>query len=107
VREPTDADVLALVVDPACPAVTLQKAPVPARVVFVLPFLDFAESRDFARDDTEQAMDEAVARLGGRRIVSHDPTGAVRNLLRTVRRRPPIAREEVWFVATRTLDGPG
>jgi hypothetical protein len=107
VREPTEADVLALVVDPGCPAVTLRKAPAPARAVFVLPFLDFAESRDFTRDETERAMDEAVARLGGQRIVSHDPTRRVRNLLRTVRRRPPTAREEVWFVPTRTLDAPG
>jgi hypothetical protein len=92
--------------DPACPAVTLRKAPVPARAVFVVPFLDFAEGRDFARDETEQAMDEAVVRLGGQRLVSHDPTRRVHNLLRTVLRRPPIARDEVWFIPTRTLDAP-
>jgi hypothetical protein len=106
VQEPTEADLLALVVDPVCPAVTLRKAPVPARAVFVVPFLDFAESREFARDETEHAMDEAVVRLGGQRIVSHDPTRRVRNLLRTVLRCPPIAREEVWFVPTRTVDAP-
>jgi hypothetical protein len=103
VREPTEADLLALVVEPACPAVTLRKAPVPARAVFVVPFLDFAESCDFARDETEHAMDAAVAHLGGQRIVSHDPTRRVRNLLRAAQRRPPIPREEVWF----TLDAPG
>lgn len=107
VREPTEAELLALVVDPACPAVTLRKAPVPARAVFVLPFLDFAEGRDFARDETERAMDAVVARLGGQRLVSRDPTRRVRNLLRAMLRRPPIAREEVWFVPSRTLDAPG
>ena len=64
-REPTEADFLALVVDPACLAVTLRKAPVPARAVFVLPFLDFAEGREFARDEPEHATDAVVARLGG------------------------------------------
>jgi hypothetical protein len=107
VREPTEADLLALVVDPACPAVTLRKAPVPARAVFVAPFLDFAESRDFGCDETERAMDATVARLGGQRIVSHDPTRRVRNLLRAVRRRPPIPREEVWFLPTQTVDATG
>jgi hypothetical protein len=107
VREPTEADLLALVVDPACPAVTLRKAPVPARAVFVVSFLDFAASRNFAREETEHAMDAAVPRLGGQRIVSHDPTRRVRNCLRMVRRQPPIPREEVWFVPTQTLDAPG
>ena len=102
--EPTDADLFALVVDPSCPAVVaLRKAPVPTRLVFVRPFLDFAESRGFACDETERAMDDAVARLGGNRQRTRDPTLRVRNLVRRVRRKPPVAQEEVWFVPTRAL----
>jgi hypothetical protein len=107
VREPTDPDLFALVADPSCPAVvSLRKAPVPTQLVFVRPFIDFAESRGFAREDTERAMDDAVARVGGNRQRTHDPTLGVRNLLRRARRQTAAAQEEVWFVPTRALDDP-
>lgn len=106
-REPTDADLFALVADPSCPAVvSLRKALVPTRLVFVRPFINFAESRGFAREDTERAMDDAVARIGGNRQRTHDPTLGVRNLIRRARRQTPAAQEEVWFVPTRALDDP-
>jgi hypothetical protein len=107
VRAPDEADVLALVADPACPAVVaLRRAPVPARLVFVRPFLDFAESRDFARGETERAMDEAVTRLGGDRQDVRNPALRMRNLVRAMRRREPLPQEEVWFLPTQTFESP-
>jgi hypothetical protein len=107
VREPTDAHLFALVADPSCPAVvSLRKAPIPTRLVFVRPFIDFAESRGFAREDTERAMDDAVARVGANRQRAHDPTLGVRNLIRRARRQTPAAQEEVWFVPAPSLDDP-
>jgi hypothetical protein len=106
-REPTDAALFALIADPSCPAVvSLRKAPLPTRLVFVRPFIDFAEERGFAREETERAMDDAVARIGGDRQRTHDPTLRMRNLIRRARRQPPAAQEEVWFVPTQAPDDP-
>jgi hypothetical protein len=107
VHEPTDGDLFALIADPSCPAVvSLHKAPVPTRLVFVRPFINFAESRGFGREDTERAMDDAVARVGGNRQRAYDPTLGMRNVIRRARRQPPAAQEEVWFVPTSALDDP-
>lgn len=98
-REPTEDDLFTLLADPSCPAVvSLRKSPVAARLVFVNPFLEFAESQGFARDAALREMDRAVTRLGGDRSAARDPTRPLRNLVRKARRERTVGQEEVWFL---------
>ena len=98
-RDPTEDDLFTLLADPSCHAlVSLRKPPAPARIVFVRPFLDFAESQGFDRDTTLTEMNRAVRTLGGNRSTAKDPTLPLRNLIRKARRRSPIEQEEVWLL---------
>jgi hypothetical protein len=96
-RNPTDPDVEALLLDPACPRGKGLKE----QIVPVLRFIAFAKSRGYATSDIASLTDQCVERLGGERHHLVDPASWIPNLVRRLTGNLPMPSEDVWLLPPR------
>lgn len=57
-----------------------------------------ARRRHMLGDDAERMMDAAVAEIGGERVSVVDPWRVLPDLIRKLRGRPPVPKEDLYFI---------
>ena len=103
-REPTQADVIALLGDPQSPRARGLKT---EQAVPVWSFIRFAKVRGFATSGVEALTDRVVRDLGGTREPVIDPWRWLTNLPRRATGGLTMLTEDLWLLPalTRPSDG--
>ena len=94
-KQPTEADLIALLRDPDCPRARGLKA---AQAVPVLLFIRFERTRGFATSNVEAMTDQAVRALGGTREAVVDPLLWLINLVHRATGQLTMRSEDVWVL---------